>query len=165
MPASAQDSDCQRPVNEGFTAGGDLILRSSDTVEFSVHSLFLSVASSVLSAMITVNGTRQNLVEVTEKAELVALMLKFIYPLLPPTVSSFQQLSDALGVAEKYKLEAMKLLLRKQMVSPNEPISISADPLRAWTVAAYHGLPEETDAAMSLASKNDMISQKRVYRA
>lgn len=158
MPSPTQDYDT-RALNEGFTEGGDLTLRSRDNVNFSVHSLFLSVASPVFSHMITVNGTRQDVVQVQEAAETLALMLKFIYPMPPPTISSFHQLGEALGVAEKYKLDAMKMCLRKQMMTSNEPVSISADPLRAWAIACAHRLPEETDAAMSLASKRFSFPQ------
>lgn len=172
MPASAQDSDTQRPLNEGFTEGGDITLRSSGNVDFSVHSILLSLASPVFSSMITVNGTRQNLVTVPETPEMVALILKFIYPQPPPVISSFEQLENALGVAEKYRLEGMRAYLRKQMMSQNDPVSISADPLRAWAIAAARGLSEETDTAMCLASKrydfpqawlSDLSSQMREY--
>lgn len=153
MSASTQHSDTQRPVNEGFTEGGDLTLRSTDNVDFSVHSLFLSVASPAFSRWITVDGAGRNLVNLPYKSETVALMLKFIYPLPPPVISSFEQLDDALSIAEKFRLEAMRLHLRERMALPNSPVSISANPLRAWSVANAHGLPEETDAALSLASK------------
>ncbi|QRW18537.1 The BTB (BR-C, ttk and bab)/POZ (Pox virus and Zinc finger) domain [Rhizoctonia solani] len=82
------------PPNEGFTHGGDLVLRSTDNVDFSVHALFLSVASPVFSDLLK-SGSREEVVLFSERAELLALMLKFIYPRPTPNITSLDLLDDA----------------------------------------------------------------------
>lgn len=151
--------------HEDFSDGGDLIIRSCDNVDFSVHSVLLSLASPVFSDMLKVGSTgstnpsRQDPVPLGETAEMVALMLNFIYPLPPPPISSFDQLNQAFDIVDKYQLKSMKLRLQERMTVPNSPVSISADPLRAWAIAATHGLKAETDAAMSLAAKHHDFQQ------
>ena len=59
--------------------GGDIILRSIDGVEFLVHSVILGVASSVFEGLLQV-GTNRDAVELSENAEILSLVLRFIYP-------------------------------------------------------------------------------------
>lgn len=104
-------------------------------------------------------GTKsgQDIVPLGETAEILALMLKFLYPFPTPTVSSFEQLEKALHVADKYQLKGMTTRLREQLSLPNSPVSISADPLCALVVSCAHGFQEEADAATSLATKQHIV--------
>lgn len=152
----------ESPLNQGFTEGGDLTLQSLDGLDFSVYSLLLSLASPVFSDMFALGTkTKENIIPVGETSEMLALMLKFIYPLPSPPILSFDQLSKALHVADKYQLNGMKSRLREQLVMQpdHSSVSMSDDPLRALAVASAHGLHEEADESMSLASKRYNFQQ------
>lgn len=142
-----------RAHNEGFTEGGDLTLRTLDDVEFHVHSIILSLASPVLANMISI-GTQRDVVVVAETAEIVALMLSFIYPRPPLPVPSFEILRLGVHVADKYELDFMKKGLREQLSLIGSPVSVSADPLGALAFATAHGFREEAKLAASHASKD-----------
>lgn len=158
-------SDSELAPNDGFTEGGDLILRSSDDVDFNVHSILLSLASPVFSDMLTVGtggsagNDKKNVITLGETAEMVALMLKLIYPLTPPTISSFEQLNQGLHVADKYQLKNMKSHLHERLLVHGSPVSVQADPLRALAVASGHGLQDVADIAVSHALKRYAFQQ------
>ncbi|KAH7325325.1 hypothetical protein B0J17DRAFT_681864 [Rhizoctonia solani] len=155
MPTeTATPKDSVFAVNEGFTQGGDLILRSTDGVNFSVHSVLLSLASSVFSELLT-TGTKSEAIRFSETAEVLALMLKFIYPTPTsnPTVPSMGLLNDGMRVATKYQLNNMKNRLREQLSIVDSPVSAYANPIGALCVASMHGFTAEAELAASLASK------------
>jgi hypothetical protein len=142
-------------ANEGFTTGGDLILRSSDDVDFSVHSSILSIVSPVFSDMLTVGtGTSSDVVTVGDSAEALSLMLNFIYHRGPLSITTFKLLDIAFHIADKYELKGMKPQLRKELSLIGSPISVSSDPLGALAFATSHGLAREATLAVSAASKS-----------
>ncbi|KAF8747625.1 Broad-Complex, Tramtrack and Bric a brac [Rhizoctonia solani] len=140
------------PPSEGFTHGGDLVLRSTDNVDFSVHALFLSVASPVFSDLLK-SGSREEVVLFSERAELLALMLKFIYPRPTPNITSLDLLDDALRVASKYNLDSMKARLCEQLMLRDSPVAIHTDPLRALGIALKHGFTTGVELASSISSQ------------
>lgn len=148
-------SDTKEPenkFNEGFTEGGDLILRSIDSVDFHVHSVVLSLASPVLANMFGI-GTQRDVVTVGETAEVLALMLSFIYPRASRPVSSFAVLEKGMHVADKYQLDEMKTRLCGKLSLKGSPVSIFMDPLGALAFATSHGFLEESQSASSLATE------------
>lgn len=149
---SSADKAVELAVNSGFTQGGDLILRSLDGVEFHVHSVILSLASPVLADMFRI-GTQNDTVSVAETAEVLALMLSFIYPRSPRPVSSFEMLRLGMHVADKYQLEDMKTRLRERLTVSGSPISVTTNPLVALVFASMNGFHEEAKLASSLASE------------
>ncbi|KAG9084465.1 hypothetical protein FRC06_004073 [Ceratobasidium sp. 370] len=140
------------PVNEGFSSGGDVVLRSLDDVEFSVHSVVLSLASPVLEHMFS-SATKQAVINFAESSEMLSFMLKSIYPRSPPPIPSFEILEQGLHLADKYQLEGMKLRLLKELSVKGSPISFFSDPLRALAFATTHGLADEAALAASIASE------------
>ncbi|KAG9088153.1 hypothetical protein FRC07_012649, partial [Ceratobasidium sp. 392] len=140
-------------VNEGFRTGGDVTLRSLDGVEFNVHSVILSLASPVLSHMFY-SAKKEATIDVAETSEMLAFMLRFIYPCLAPPVSSFEMLGQGLHLADKYQLEGMRERLREKLSVKGSPVSVFADPLRALAFATVHDLAEEAALAVSIASES-----------
>ncbi|KAG8690064.1 hypothetical protein FRC11_014086 [Ceratobasidium sp. 423] len=139
-------------VSTDFTDGGDLTLRSADGVNFSVHSLFLSAASPVLSDLLKA-GNHNGIIRFSENAEVLALMLEFIYPRPTPIITSMNLMNDAVRVANMYQLDSMKIRLREQLVLVASPVSVHANPFGALCVASTHGFIAEAELAAKLASK------------
>ncbi|KDN40277.1 hypothetical protein RSAG8_08187, partial [Rhizoctonia solani AG-8 WAC10335] len=82
---------------------------------------------------------------------MVELMLKFIHPGRSPTVSSFEMLRKAVGVARKYQLDDMQRQLRLELLHPGSPISIYTDPIAALSITSAFGFQAETQLALSQA--------------
>lgn len=121
---------------------GDIKLRSSDGVEFQVHSAILSMASPVFESL-SVVGTNKDVVEVSENAATMSLVLKFIYPNKKmPIMTSLDMLSLCLHAAEKYDLEGMLETLDDQLATKDASHSLAhQDPLRAYELALQFNLP------------------------
>lgn len=144
--------DMPRIVNEGFIDGGDLILQSTDGIDFSVHSILLSLASPVFSELLK-SGNQTETIKFSENAEELALMLGFVYPKPTPIVSSMDSLNDAMRVANKYQLESMRARLREQLVLVNSPVSVYNNPLGALCIASTYGFIAEAELSANIASK------------
>ncbi|KAG9124976.1 hypothetical protein FRC07_009498 [Ceratobasidium sp. 392] len=149
MPTSSEDSS----LCDEFRAGGDVTLRSVDGVEFSVHALVLSLASPVLADMFS-TAMQQSVVDVAETSEMLAFMLKSIYPLPPPPVSSFEMLRKGFHLADKYQLDSMKNRLRNELFVKTSSVSAFADPLRALALAIELGFDDVAKLATSVASES-----------
>ncbi|KAF8603556.1 hypothetical protein BDV93DRAFT_442257, partial [Ceratobasidium sp. AG-I] len=103
---------------------GDITLRSSDGVEFQTHSAILNLASSVFEGLLVV-GTAKDVVELSETAETISLMLRFIYPNeKTPLMTSFEMLAQCLEAAHKYDLAGMLGTLDDQLATKasSEPL-------------------------------------------
>ncbi|KAF8603553.1 hypothetical protein BDV93DRAFT_442209, partial [Ceratobasidium sp. AG-I] len=97
--------------------GGDITLRSSDGVEFVVHSMILAVASSVFEGLLRV-GTKKDVIELSENPATLSLVLRFIYPnKKAPTITNFDVLSLCLRAAQKYDLEGMLETIDDQLAT------------------------------------------------
>ncbi|KAF8702234.1 hypothetical protein RHS03_06390, partial [Rhizoctonia solani] len=139
--------------NEGFTRGGDLIIRSLDGMEFSVHSVLLSLASPTLLGLIEATK-RDGVALFSERAEILALMIKFIYLLPSPIIASPELFGEAIVVADKYYLASMKARLREQITLAGSPVSAYTNPLGALYSATIHGLTAEAELAAKIVSNN-----------
>jgi hypothetical protein len=138
--------------NAGFTEGGDLTIQSSDGIDFSVHSLFLSEASPIFSELLKPDN-RAKLIKFSDDAEVLALTLKFIYPKPTPVITSMRLLDDAVRVANTYQLESMRSRLREQLVLVDSPVSVYNNPFGALCVAATHDFVPEAKLAAELSSR------------
>ena len=120
---------------------GDITLRSSDGVEFRAHTTILNMASPVFESLAVV-GTDEDVVEVSESAETMSLVLRFIYPnQKPPIITSFAMLSQCLQAARKYELESILETLDDQLATKPTPQSLAHhDPLRVYELALQYNL-------------------------
>ncbi|KAG8683663.1 hypothetical protein FRC08_014152, partial [Ceratobasidium sp. 394] len=140
-------------ANDEFRTGGDLILRSLDGLEFSVHTMVLSLASPVLAHMFC-SSAREDVVNVAETSDMLSLMLRSIYPRTPPPIPSFEVLEQGLHLADKYQLDGMRLRLLKELSVKGSPISVFSHPIRALAFATTHRLAEQAQLAASIASES-----------
>lgn len=131
--------------------GGDITLRSNDGVEFLVHSVVLTLASSVFQGL-SVLGTNKDAIELAETAEIISLMLRFIYPnSRPPTVTCFELLLRCLQVAQKYDLESMLDTIDEQLSTNTTSGSpLLTAPFSVHQLALQFNLPRAKVAAAPL---------------
>ncbi|KAJ1308409.1 hypothetical protein OPQ81_004114 [Rhizoctonia solani] len=133
-------------------SGGDLTLRSSDGVDFLVHSTYLKLGSSVFANMIA-TGTTKDTIELTESAVDVSYLLRFIYPNRLPVTISLDELPSCLLVAQKYDVEGALDIIDELIAmdgSPHKPIS--SDPVRAYQLAVRFGLSKTKLATAPLVT-------------
>ena len=148
-------------MNDEFNApDGDIILRvqGSPNRDFRVHKIVLSLASPVFKDMFSLpqprsealeakGGADTEVVDVTDPPQALALVLKLIYPFLPPNIANLDLLVEALVVTDKYNIEGARARLRVKL-----PKFVNKDPLRVYAIACRFGFDEEAEAVSSLTT-------------
>ncbi|OCH91510.1 hypothetical protein OBBRIDRAFT_775094 [Obba rivulosa] len=144
------------PMVHPFTkSSADVILHSSDNVNFCVHKLILSEASPFFETMFSLVqpttsqlGTTDALpvVDLTETSQTTNLLLHFCYPMPHPEFGKddLGKLADVLEAAMKYDISAAIASLRKLLVHPD---FIEGHPFLLYSIACRLGLRPEAERA------------------
>ena len=133
----------------------DLILRSSDHVDFRVFKLFLSLASPFFETLFDIPQPAEEagdqevkdglaVVRVTEDSKTLDALLRFCYPCTladDPKMEVLQDAADILEAARKYSLDVIETKARQAIANPK---ILEAEPLRCFAIAHRGRLREET---------------------
>ncbi|QRW00825.1 The BTB (BR-C, ttk and bab)/POZ (Pox virus and Zinc finger) domain [Ceratobasidium sp. AG-Ba] len=132
--------------------GGDIILKSTEGTTFLAHSLLLGMASSVFAGMIS-TATQRDVVELSDDAESISLMLRFIYP---PTFLQDLPLAlveKSLRIAQKYDVSGIITSIDHLIMfhPANGDGPVHSETIRMFCLASIYGLPNTRKAtAMAL---------------
>ena len=152
----AKGTPIMDPLDTFSWPDGDVILRSTRNTEsrdFRVHRLFLSIASPVFKDMLTSSRSSSPaaavyLVNMGDPPRAVELILGFIYPSsVPPVLNDLATISEALIIANTYKIEVARSRLRSSLVKLAE-----TEPLRVYAIACRLGFRDE----MKIASRQTL---------
>ncbi|TCD61714.1 hypothetical protein EIP91_008023 [Steccherinum ochraceum] len=144
--SSAHDGEGDSSGVRGASApfdkpSADLILRSSDHVDFRVKKDILTEASPVFEGMLSlpqsVQPAASNLgdhrdglpvVRVTESSQTLDNLLRFCYPVLVPELKTALEICDTLDAARKYMMERAEKDIREQFArhAKEEPLALYA---------------------------------------
>ena len=135
-------------------AKADIILRSSDNIDFRVFKLFLSPASPFFETLFDVPQPAQGsdglaVVPVMEDSKTLDALLRFCYPCTladDPNLDVLEDVLNVLQAANKYSLDMIK---KKICRSLSNPKILEAKPLQCFAIAHQGQLQEE----MLLAAK------------
>ena len=136
-------------------AKADIILRSSDNIDFRVFKLFLSLASPFFETLFNIpqpaeeNGDQEvrdglAVIPVTEDSKTLDALLRFCYPSTlvdDPNIEVLKDAMDVLEAARKYSLDAIEKKARQVIANPK---ILEAEPLRCFAIAHQGRLREET---------------------
>jgi BTB/POZ domain len=127
----------------------DVILRTSDLVDFRVHTLVLSLVSPVFDSMFNLPQPPDAedalpVISVSESSRTLEKFLVFCYPGRDPELADLNDVGDMLEVMSKYDVEAVKNRVRKSLL---EPIFLETEPLRVFAIAQLYHLEYETRRA------------------
>jgi hypothetical protein len=103
----------------------DIILRSSDKVDFHVHKIMLSLSSPFFKTMFSLPQANESLsdkhhpivVDMSEDRTTIEALLTFIYSAVlpdPPEFDSLDEMMDALVAATKYEMVVASQRLKQQ---------------------------------------------------
>ncbi|KAI0056150.1 hypothetical protein BV25DRAFT_1832532 [Artomyces pyxidatus] len=125
----------------------DIILRSSDDVDFRVHKLILRLASPIFSDMFSLpspvptslaaDETRHGLpvVKLAEDANTLDFILRWSYPVATPKVAELRTITLILDAARKYGIDALYASLAADLSR-----AVDSDALGVFAVATSFGL-------------------------
>jgi hypothetical protein len=157
------ENDCQVATITDAKAPFDnpdaeLIIRSSDNVDFRVFKSFLSVASSVFKDMfalpqgpvgVTDQEMRDGLpvIQITEESRIVETLLRFCFPNIltsVPVLKTVDEMLPMLEVSIKYGIGILENRMRETLFSP--PV-VKEGAMKLFVIAFQHGWEKETRVA------------------
>ncbi|CAE6410925.1 unnamed protein product [Rhizoctonia solani] len=146
---SVEQTECgpQSEIAKGFgpNDGGEFTIRSKDNIEFYVHPTVLSVASPIFKDLMSV-GSGERVVELTEDAQTIRLMLTFLYHQHQPGIESFDLAVKGFEIARKYEIDSMTEWLKSLFRLEMSPLYMRNYPLEVYDVASLYGFKDIADA-------------------
>jgi len=131
----------------------DLILRSNDDVDFRVHCCVLAAASPFFRVMFTLpqpkaypssDSTSFPIVPVSELHQTLDPLLRLIYPVADPPMSTLDDINPVLAAAYKYDFPSVISTLRKLLIGPH---FLESSPTRVFAIASRYDLEPEAQVA------------------
>lgn len=146
----------------------DIILRSSDRVDFRVFKLFLALASPLFETMFelpqpaavgTSNDTKDGLpvISMQENSKILDTFLRFCYPSTlaeDPSLDNLIDIKAIIGVAKKYSLDLIERRVCQALANPKV---LEAEPLRCFAIARNARLTHETITAARYTLRQPLI--------
>ena len=147
----------------------DIILRSSDNIDFRVFKLFLSLASPVFETMFGLpqpsegadpdEETKDGLpvVSVSEGSKTLDALLRFCYPSTlaeDPSLDGFMFATEILEASKKYSLDAIERIVCKALFVPK---ILEVDSLACFVVARRADLHEQCALAAKYSLREPLI--------
>jgi len=140
----------------------DIIIRSSDSMDFRVFKIILSLISPVLSEKFNAasrgpkvgNISALLVVPLPEDSETLDLALRHCYPTRSPELSRLRDAQVLLEFARKYEVDALEPLLRKYLAS-----ATGKDPVGVYALAAKY---EYKDIASAAAKASLQLPLSRI---
>ena len=133
----------------------DLIIRSSDLVDFRVHKPVLIMASPSFRDLLslpksfeseTVDGLA--VVQLSEDAELLNSLVSMLYPVRPVIPESYDKVLYLLAACQKYNMAEVQSLIRDEVNCGRFPAPVGTEVFSAYAIASGKGLiPEMENAA------------------
>ena len=153
-------------------AKADIILRSSDCIDFRVFRLFLSLASPFFEALFDIpqpveeSGDQEikdglAVIPVTENSKTLDVLLRFCYPCTlvdNPNIDS-EVLNDVIDVLEAARKYSLDVIEKKACQAIANPEILEEEPLRCFAIAHRGGLREETILAARYTLSQPLIPE------
>jgi len=97
----------------------DIVLRTSDNVDFHVFKTILSLASPVFKDMFTIPqpSSPSNVVHISEDSSIIEKLLLFCYPVANPLIRDLAEAGHLLEAARKYDICAVPTLVQASITS------------------------------------------------
>ena len=130
----------------------DLIIRTSDGIDFYVHTPVISVASPVLNGIISTrmgmitNPDGRQILRLPEKSDTIEPLLKLCYPVPRPPLRSLRQIKDVLNSATSYDIRVVGEMLETRLVAYAEQF-----PLQVYAIACRNNLENAARTAAEYA--------------
>ena len=135
----------------------DIVLQSSDCVNFRVRKSILSSSSQVFRDMFSLPLSSENetvdglpVVRLSEDAELVRALVTVLYPIPPEIPTSYEKVLALLSAAQKYDMSAVQSSIRAEFARREMPAPTGVQAFRAFAIAFSNKLSPEMGTAARL---------------
>ncbi|KAI0072187.1 hypothetical protein K474DRAFT_1605603 [Panus rudis PR-1116 ss-1] len=155
MQAAASPKVAEPPF-DGQNYGADIILRTSDAVDFYVHKAILSIASTYFKDLFAIPQPNDatddhpkslDAIPVSEDSQTIDYILRLChYPVDEPVTAGLKGVTAALSAAIKYDLKrALRELKAKKILREH----IDTYPLQVYFLASQYGWDDLADEAVN----------------
>jgi len=133
----------------------NLIIRSSDHVNFRVHKSLLAMASPFFRDQLSLLQPSDNksadglpVVQLSEDAELLNSLVSMLYPVCVAKPKSYDKVLDLLAACQKYDMVQIQSSIRERVNWSDFPAPSGTKHFSAYAIASSKGLvPEMEEAA------------------
>ena len=133
----------------------NIIIRSSDQVNFRVHKSILAMSSPIFKDLLSLSKSFDAeyvdglpVVALSEDAGLLNSLISLLYPITPIIPDSYQKVFALLAACQKYEMESVQSNIRFAIKHGKFPAPVKAEGVSAYAIASGMGLvPEAEDAA------------------
>ena len=142
---AATDTPTRTAISPFDRDDADLIIRTSDGIDFCVHTPILSMASPMLSGILSNRSgiisdpDGRQVLRLPEKSDTIEPLLKLCYPVPRPQLRSLRQIRDVLNAATSYDIQVIGEMLEMRLASYAEQY-----PLQVYAIACRNN--QETTA-------------------
>lgn len=145
----------------------DVLICTSDGVDLYAHELILKLVSPEIreklrTASLRPGAEERLCVAFARTGSVTRILLEHIYPHTTVQIKDFDALGEGLDVARTYEVGGLSELLKGMMRIEGSSVHVSADPVRAYSIARTYGMGEEARMAARLAvGKVDFRKQRQ----
>ncbi|KAI0738449.1 hypothetical protein C8Q80DRAFT_1275452 [Daedaleopsis nitida] len=137
-------------------AEAEVVLVTSDSVEFRVFQQILALCSPVLSARAKdLPPSAPSTIDVSEHSRIFSILLQLSYPTAEPRLEDLLDISAALAAAEKYEMQRASQVLRAVLASRRD--SPSEDSTTLYAIASRFGMRELAVAAAKRTLRTEIM--------
>jgi len=142
----------------------NLIIRSSDLVNFRVHKPVLAMASPVFKDLLSLPQPPDGesigglpVVQLSEDAELLHSLVSMLYPVSSVAPNSYDKVLYLLAACQKYEMVSVQSSIRDEVNRGHFPAPVSGtEAFSAYAIAEAKGLIPETENAARLTLDHPM---------
>jgi len=132
----------------------NLIIRSSDLVDFRVHKSILAMVSPFFNDIFSLPQLPDSesvdglpLTKLSEDAELLNTLLSMIYPVRVVVPDSYEKVLNLLAACQKYDMAQVQSSIRTEVSRGCFPAPVGTEAFHAYAIACSKGLIPETENA------------------
>ena len=135
----------------------NVILRSSDQVNFRVHKGVLAMSSPFFKDLLSLPQPPLDIlvdglpvIQVPENADLLISLVSLLYPIPPVIPRSYKEVFALLAACQKYDMVSMQSYIREEVRRGYFPEPYRAEAFSAYAIASSMGLDPEMERAARL---------------
>jgi BTB/POZ domain len=141
----------------------NLVIRSSDLVNFRVHKSILAVVSPFFTDLLSLPQPSDAesieglpVVQLAEDAEVLNSLVSMLYPVPPVIPNSYEKVFHLLAACQKYDMVQVQSSIRAEVDRGNFPAPVETEAFRAYAIASSKRLVPEMDKAARLTLDHPM---------
>jgi hypothetical protein len=152
----------------------DIILRSSDNVDFRVFRQLLIISSPIFERMLSSPQPAETesylssqdglpVIQLSESSEVLEALLMFCYPRwsAKPELDTLEEIKSVLEAAIQYDMEDVKDILQEMLVAPRF-VEDKVGHLRVFGIAVRYQLKEAAEVAMQYTLRHSAVGRPYV---